>query len=300
MIYNRLLALVVAGLAFPILQSSEAQAAPLELEPSSKWELDYAEDSCALRRMFGTGDKRAQIEIRKFQPGDVMQVVIASNISRTRKRAFRYRFVPGEDWSTNDGKLFMTFGKDFAGSIFTSSIVSWADESEPAKYELSPPEYRAKYISSELAAADKIAGFEIEKLFNSSILLKTGSLRAPLEAMNACLDELVSHWGIDVEAHKTLKRAPQPIEIEKVGRMVDYPPKMLIKNMPGYVNVRLDVDERGLVTNCHIQMPLSDPEFEESSCADIQHALEFEPALDKDGNPIASYFVTRVIFMIGW
>ena len=44
---------------------------------------------------------------------------------------------------------------------------------------------------------------------------------------------------------------------------------------------------------------LSDPAFEESSCADIQHAFEFEPALDKDGQPLKSYYVTSVRFQIG-
>ena len=63
--------------------------------------------------------------------------------------------------------------------------------------------------------------------------------------------------------------------------------------------MRLDVDETGGITACHIQMPLSDPAFEESSCADIQHALDFDPALDKDGKPIASYWVTKVYFQIG-
>jgi len=78
--------------------------------------------------------------------------------------------------------------------------------------------------------------------------------------------------------------------------MMDYPPAMLRKSMPGLVNVRLAIDEAGRITACHIQMPLSDPAFEESSCADIQHAFDFEPALDKDGKPIASYWITRVVF----
>jgi hypothetical protein len=40
-----------------MLLSAPAQASTLELNPSSKWVLDYAEDSCALRRMFGEGKK---------------------------------------------------------------------------------------------------------------------------------------------------------------------------------------------------------------------------------------------------
>jgi TonB family protein len=80
--------------------------------------------------------------------------------------------------------------------------------------------------------------------------------------------------------------------------MMDYPPKMLAKGMPGVVNVRLAIDERGNVAGCSIQMPLADPAFEKSTCADLQHALEFEPALDQNGKPVASYWVTLVDFRV--
>jgi len=80
--------------------------------------------------------------------------------------------------------------------------------------------------------------------------------------------------------------------------MIQYPPKMLQRSMPGLVNVRLDISAAGRVTGCHIQMPLSDPAFEQNSCVEIEHGLEFEPALDKDGKPIASYFVTSVNFVL--
>jgi hypothetical protein len=80
--------------------------------------------------------------------------------------------------------------------------------------------------------------------------------------------------------------------------MMDYPPEMLRRGMPGLVNIRLAIDDAGRITACHIQMPLSDPSFEESSCADIQHALDFDPALDKDGKPIASYWITKVHFSL--
>jgi hypothetical protein len=109
----------------------------------------------------------------------------------------------------------------------------------------------------------------------------------------------MTHWSIDIEAHKTLTRRPVPIDMAAAASMIDYPPKMLRQNMPGLVHIRLAIDERGRITGCHIQMPLSDPVFEETSCADIQHAFEFEPALDKDGKPIASYWLTSVRFTLG-
>ena len=120
-----------------------------------------------------------------------------------------------------------------------------------------------------------------------------------MAALNDCIDELMTHWNIDVEAHKTLTRPALPVNLPEVGSMIDYPPMMIRQNLQGVVNIRLAIDEAGRITGCHIQMPLSDPVFEESSCADIQHALDFDPALDKDGQPIKSYYVTSVRFQMG-
>ena len=127
-------------------------------------------------------------------------------------------------------------------------------------------------------------------------MLQTGSLAAPMEALNLCVDELMGHWGIDLEAHKTLTRPALPINLPKVARLVKYPPRMQRAGMPGAVNVRLSIDEQGGITGCHIQMPISDPTFEESSCAALQRSLKFGPALDKDGKAVASYWITTVIF----
>ena len=128
--------------------------------------------------------------------------------------------------------------------------------------------------------------------------MRLGGFDKAIAALNDCVDELMSHWNIDVEAHRTLTRPAAPVNLPDVSRMIDYPPKMAREGMQGVVNIRLAVDETGLVTSCHIQMPLSDPVFEESSCADIQHALDFDPALDKDGQPIKSYYVTSVRFQM--
>jgi hypothetical protein len=128
--------------------------------------------------------------------------------------------------------------------------------------------------------------------------LRLGKLEAPIVALQDCVDELMTHWNIDVEAHKTLTRRATPIDPGASASMLDYPPRMVQQRMPGLVNVRLAIDETGKITACSIQMPLSDPDFEESSCADIQHAFDFEPALDKAGEPIASYWITKVVFSL--
>lgn len=287
---------VCAGLAGPSL----AQDSPA-LRPSSPWTLDYDADSCALRRLFGEGEERAYLEIRRFDRGLGLQTVIATNWMTARnRRTFRYRFNTDTEWREAEGAFALRMADGFSGVLFTPALVEL-----PELEEMKDPLERARYLATlDLPALEDEAARPTDAItligaFRREITLELGAFGPPLKALRDCVEELRTHWDIDVEAHETLTRKAEPVNLEEVPRMMSYPPKMLREGLQGVVNVRLDVDPTGRITECHIQMPLSDPEFEESSCADIQHALDFDPALDKDGNPIPSYWTTRVVFQLG-
>jgi hypothetical protein len=297
--------LAVSFLLFAVATSPAAPALAQEdeaLAPDTPWVLDYDTDSCALRRAFGGGEKRAYLEMRRFGPGADLQVVVATNWMRAENPAtFKYRFNNQTEWSDVTRAPTLNMADDFKGAIFTGGLIEL-----PGYSKLKKAKDRQAFLDGiDLPAAEREAAAKADTLFvrgafRRQLVLKLGSLDKPMAALNACVDELTTHWGIDVEAHKSLTRKADAINLDEVPRMMSYPPAMLSKNMPGVVNFRLDVDETGKITACHIQMPLSDPVFEKSSCADLQHALEFEPALDKDGKPIASYWVNKVVFQIGY
>lgn len=287
------LVLAVAALAA---SPAVAQDKKPGLAPSSQWVLDYADDSCAIRRLFGEGRDRGFVEFRRFQPSGPLQVIVAS--SRMRQRdplAFEYSFNSdfGSGW-VRGGSLAINMPDGFRGVLFQAYIpLDTANITEPI-----PPNFRFELQPRiESASAARLDTITVRNAFPSSLTLQLGSLEEPIAALNTCVDELITHWGIDVEAHKTLSQGVRATNMREVPRMMHYPPKMAAQRMPGLVHVRLMIDERGLQTDCHIQMPLSDPEFEKSSCADLEHALEFEPALDKDGKPMASYWATSVNFV---
>lgn len=273
-------------------------AKTLELAPASPWNLHYDTDSCVLRRAFGNDEQRTQLEMRRFQPGIGLQTTIISRAAKTTNQQYRYRFGSESEWEKVEYPLYLSSAEDFEGVIFRHWLVdvSLDEDSEPE-------EWSKFYIENDAAAMEAEVGAELESLtisraFRHELVLDTGPLEKPLVALNQCVDDLMTRWGIDVEAHKTRTRSAVPVNLPKASRMIDYPPSMLWRSQPGLVNIRLDIDETGRVTECHIQMPLSDPKFEETSCADIQHALDFDPALDKDGKPMKSYYVTSVHFRI--
>jgi hypothetical protein len=291
-------------LAVPVLTAAMACPAAAQDEPgmapSSPWILDYDTDSCAMRRMFGEGQNQAYIELRRFEHGLDLQTIVASNDTTARRapERFRYRFGEDADWQQR-GVAALEMAEGFSGALFISRLLSL-----PEYEALEDPLERTAYIESidwkamEMDAAAKTSSITLRDTFRRQLSLQFGPLDKPMAALNQCIDELMTHWDIDIEAHKTLSRPALPINLPEVPSMIDYPPKMLRQSMPGLVNIRLAIDATGRVTACHIQMPLSDPAFEETSCVDIQHAIEFEPALDKNGNPIASYYVTKIHFRL--
>lgn len=266
---------------------------------SSPWTLDYDTDSCALRRMFGDGDDSIYLELIRFGPGPKLQALVASNRMKPRNPGkFKYRFDPAEaEWNDVDWAPTIKTDNGFAGVIFMPSLIRASEDRNPTQVT----ERRPDLSSLDTRDAEREFAAQTERLairgaFRERIVLRLGSMAQPIAALNECIAELMTHWDIDLEAHKTLTRMATPLDFEKAARMVSYPPKMAEKRMPGIVNVRLSIDETGRVSRCRVQMPLSDPEFEASSCADIQHAFEFEPALDKDGKPIASFWTRAVVF----
>ncbi len=289
---NLVAAIALGSAAF----ATPAAAEEFVLAPNTPWTVDYDNDSCALRRTFGTGEDRGYLEMRRFAPGWSLQTTLASNrLSVQRPPNIRYRFGAGE-WQVPGPSLSVSLDDDLKGVIFeprfaVQPIVDKSlDEAAQAAF-LQSLDFDA--IEREQAAA--VTSLTVRSQ-SREITLDLGRLDAPIKALQDCVAELVTHWGIDVEAHRTLTRQAMPVNYHQGVRMIDYPPKMSVRRMPGLVNIRLAIDDTGKITGCRIQMPLSDPEFAESSCADIQHAFEFVPALDKDGRPIASYWVTKVIF----
>ena len=285
------------------LSGAVASPAPAEaaqgLAPSSPWTLDYDADSCALRRTFGSGSDQAIVEFRRFGPGLTLQTIVGSSSQKARNSGrFRYRFDEAEDWQIAEYTIAMELQNGYSAVLFTSplSVPSSVVIGDLPQTESSPSWDAIEAAEREHAAT--IDEITLIGAFGRQVTLQLGSLEKPIEALQGCVDELMGHWDIDVEAHKSLTRPAVPVNLAEVPRMMDYPPRMIRERMPGLVNVRLAIDEVGRVSDCRIQMPLSDPAFEESSCADIQHALDFDPALDKDGQPIASYWITRVVFTL--
>lgn len=276
--------------------SAHVQAAgdqSLTLAPASPWTIDYTEDSCALRRVFGAGDTTATLQLRMFAPGDQYELMIVSDAVGRARGVPRVRYGSDEDWFEPIAP-FVANGRDQNAVVFSDSL---RPDARKPKGEAQAPWTDAERDARETAvtAITLAGGFERE------LTLQTGAMHRPMEAMRTCLDELVTHWGLDSAVQNTLTRKVQPIrQIDWQGKILgEYPTAMIREGKSGRVPVRVIVDTDGEPTSCVAREGFADPAFEQAACAGIMRHAHFEPALDAQGQPVVSYWGTTVVYTLG-
>lgn len=270
--------------------ASSTDLKPEAYTRAGPWNIDYSQDSCALRGKFIRGKSEALLELRSFSPAEGFSATIASKGFVIAPGDALVRFDP-------DLKPHPAIGFNRLKSRGGLVGLTWNDSfiALPA-----PQPITNQHIAERTIREKSILGVELSGSVRPSVFLTTGEMNGPMNAVRKCLDELVTHWGIDAETQKTLSRTVKPIEQMAWARILqnNYPPEMIAKDQSGIVRVRLMVGTDGRPTSCHIQFPSPDISFETVTCEKLMKVARFEPALDAGGRPVASYFVTKVAFAV--
>jgi TonB family protein len=182
-------------------------------------------------------------------------------------------------------------------TVTESNDVDLSDDEDPSGDSIWLPARR--FTDEEYASMQAITSLSVSRYTKNNVILDTGKFKAPMQALDACVDELVTGWGIDAEKHKSLSRPATPKS--NPGRWIkssEYPQELLRKGKQAIVNFRLIVDEKGETETCDIQQSTRPVEFDEAVCRALMLRAKFEPALDDKGEAIKSYFINSVTFQI--
>lgn len=292
----------MAGLA-PLLVAVPSPAAaktPVELAPTTPWNVHYADDYCRLARIFGTDKQKVTLSLEQDSPGASFRMTLAgpmfgaqrskddANLTFGAMPDQKIMFFPGTVGTGKDGQPAWIFGEPVRLKPYSAAEVAAAKENG----------YSSTF-DTPVTEADEAAvtSLLIGRPLRNPVQLKIGPMKAAFTAMRSCTDELLAHWGIDVARHRELSRWAMPVtEPGKWLKSSDYPRDMLAKSQPGIVRFRLSVGADGVPTACHIQRSTNSEGFDDAVCKGVMRRARFDPALDKDGQPLASYYVNSVRF----
>lgn len=275
----------VAGMA--LVASPHAAAGqdtgPLELEPTSDWVADFADESCALRRAFGNGEQTVSLELKQFAPGNWMQVSVASPTLDLQVREPRFYFQPND--KADETSLYRSVATSDGGKgvLVSASLMTERDRAtDRASGDLylwpAPDRDRRER---------EVTGFVLAGAFRKDVLLRTGSMHAPMKVMRNCLDDLLSRWGLDPEAHGSMSRK---VNLDgdqalwrRLGRVVT------AGGRNGMALARLLIDENGRLAECRM---LEGPtQRADEFCEAVREEAKFAPAADRESRPMKSYYM---------
>ena len=280
--------------------SPAATPEPLTLKPSSKWQVNYADDKCRLVRLFGEGDQAVILFMDRYGPSESFRLTIAGKPFRTsvEKGEAQIQFGPREQeqqLSFLNGNLGVKPAFVFVGSERIAPL----SDVELAQSKILPEDAQTPIQSISAERAKAVTFLRIGKPLRTAVILETGPLQAPFAALDKCIDDLLTTWGVDVERHKTLSQPAKPLL--SPGQWItssDYPLQMLDTGQPGLVNFRLSIGADGIPTACDIQATTRNKAFDDAVCKSVMRRARFSPALDAQGQPIATYYQNAVRFQL--
>ncbi|WP_239805359.1 energy transducer TonB [Croceicoccus hydrothermalis] len=305
--------LAITAVAMAVTAQPAAARDPLVLRPTEPWTMNYGEDSCQLVRIFGEGEDETALMLEQFGPSEYVRMTLIGE--HAGMGGMGYPAYPIDRAASNGNqvpRLRVRFGRK--GTFFTPEFKSaelddgrfvtmlsamrlaLAERSDTGEDETAP--YRMPELSVEtFAALDRI---EFDPAEGRNLIFGTGPMGGAAKAMNACMADLVTHWGLDLETQRTLRHGPVP-RSPVSGWLTprDYPEQAVLHALEGQVAFRLIVDEQGKPSACHVQFATGpDDSFSEAVCERITQEADFEPAIDAEGRPVPSFFTRLVNFRL--
>ena len=262
----------------------------IRLAPADAWILDYADHSCSLNREFSDGQRSVMLKLEQRFPGDLYQIAFGSrNLTLTGEDPTVWLLpdsngseIPIGGRGERDGIEAITIVRSLRRTADLESVTGW-DAAMREKRE------------------GEIEGVAVTNAFSSPFLLQTGSLSAPLQAMEHCLVDLMNGLGLDGPEQLKLTRPASRMNYERWVRRVvgeGAPRNLVVRGVNAIVPINLIIDEHGQVTHCSGRAFREFPRLVDDTCASVSKHAQYEPAMDSRGNPIASHDSFSVVYRV--
>jgi TonB family protein len=268
---------IVATLGVQIVESA-AQGSSMPLAPSSKWQMDYASGECRLIRSFGEGKDLVTLQFARGGDIDAIEMAIA-------------------------GRRMPATGEEVPVSVGTSTVAQvhgmHAQGVAMEDHRLGSIRFHLDVDLPTALRSDVSKGkstvLSVAFVRGYAVALNLGSMKAPLAALDACADDLVKGWGVDLAEMRRQRSGPRPANnVSHWFRKSDYPDKQDHQGAGGLVSIRLVIGVDGAVKKCEVHKSGGDKAFEDLTCRLASERARFVPAIGADGRPIVSLWERRV------
>lgn len=282
--------LLISPTAAKDMTPAEAAAAEdaVLLQPASPWNVDYDDNKCRLARVFGPENARHVLLIDQGIPNDTIMVTLAGPALKRFQQASRLEFGMRGDSPLERQER---YGSGDLGEFGPAVIFRTVDLS--ATHE--PDEPRRLGIDEKVASSiDRIV---IQR--GSRVLsLETGNMAEAFQALNRCMSDLLTTWGLDAEEHALFRPANWSNE-EKIARRLleDYSDRIARSGEQGSFRMRVIVEKNGSVSDCLVEAATVVERLQSSIC-DLMKSETLQPAENASGEAIRSFYGTMVSYQL--
>lgn len=281
----------------------------IKLAPSAPWNIDFADNKCVLSRLFGSTKDPHLVAIEQAAP--------QANFGMTLAGRGTKRFAPGR-WNyigiLGDVPMLHLRGVqrgkvDHIGPAIIFSTVQINplpvedDELNEEAKEEAPKDNTAETERQSITAginldqAQKIDRI-ILKLGTSGLSFETGNMKAAMQALNVCTNDLLQKWGLDAEKHK-IYTPPQWINLDEVVALMQdtYPRAAIYRGEQAIFRMRLIVESDGSVSDCLLEETTVTDRLKSKAC-EVMQIARFNPALDSAGQPMRSFHAQPISYIM--
>lgn len=247
------------------------------LTPNGDWTVAYEESMCLASRRFGA-DGEVDLLLRPSPLGDNVEVTFVQHGSTDRRVVL-------------EGKGALTVSP--GGQSFEASYKAWRSPSQKGRVIILHSE---KPVLDALSD-DSVLTLQAPKERQVAVSMRQLAKLKPV--IEDCKRKVIQHWGIDLAVYARIARPAEPAE--DAARWVvyqDYPLDALRKGQSGVVTLLWSIDEAGKVSECKVVASSGVPTLDRAGCSAIERRARYRPALDKDGRPILSHGMRRIMWLV--
>lgn len=251
------------------LQSVNATA-PVPLQPTGNWTVDFAESTCSANRQYVAKDEQVILAFRPGPMSDSFRVALLVTDSSSR----------------------VTRGR--------AKISLEGHEPVEAPFVKGPVKIANTHVVAidlkrlQIASLDSAKSIHIEA-GGENLRMKLTQMGPLMRVLASCERDLLAYWGMDPVVLATIKTLPSHKNgVLSIFSTNDYPRSAVMNEEQGTAGVRFWVGKDGKVRDCKIVESSGSKSIDEQTCSVIVSRARFEPARTATGEAVETIAFQRI------